>query len=380
MKSGGVYIHVPFCTEKCMYCDFYSLSNREDSIDLFVKSLCKEIKLTSKKTNINWIIDSIFIGGGTPSLLSASQLEKIVKHLNQAYQLSNIKEFTIEANPGEFNENKMRDFKSIGVNRISFGFQSLNDRLLKFLTRWHSSGDCIKAYNSARKINFKNISIDMIFGIPNQSLKDWKKDLNSVVELDPEHISAYSLTVEKRTPLYKSVQSKSILMPHEEVDIQMYGHTMNRLNKDGYTQYEISNYSKKSKECKHNLHYWRREPYLAFGPSAHGYNEKQRYWNIRDLNKYIKILKSNKLPIDETETLSKENVFNEIVLNGLRVKDGINISKIKSQFDKDTFNNLSKKIDDWSNYLEDDKLRIKLNRKGYFIADEITLDLMNSYT
>ena len=380
MKSGGVYIHVPFCTEKCMYCDFYSLSNREDSIDLFVKSLCKEIKLTSKKTNINWIIDSIFIGGGTPSLLSASQLEKIVKHLNQAYQLNNIKEFTIEANPGEFNENKMRDFKSIGVNRISFGFQSLNDRLLKFLTRWHSSGDCIKAYNSARKINFKNISIDMIFGIPNQSLKDWKKDLNSVVELDPEHISAYSLTVEKRTPLYKSVQSKSILMPHEEVDIQMYGHTMDRLNKDGYIQYEISNYSKKSKECKHNLHYWRREPYLAFGPSAHGYNKKQRYWNIRDLNKYIKILKSNKLPIDETETLSKENVFNEIILNGLRVKDGINLSKIKSQFDKDTFNNLSKKIDDWSNYLEDDKLRIKLNRKGYFIADEITLDLMNSYT
>ena len=377
--TGGIYIHIPFCTEKCIYCDFYSLTKHENQIDSFVENLCKEIKLTSQIKSINWMIDTIFIGGGTPTLLDSKHIEKIIHQLNDSFNMNHINEFTIEANPGEFNVEKMKTFKELGINRVSFGFQSLDDDILKFLTRWHNSKDCIKSYYNAREVGFQNINIDMIFGIPNQSIQQWEKDLNHIVDLDPEHISAYSLTVEKRTPLHKYVSSNKIIMPHEKIDIEMYSYAMDKLNSSNYQQYEISNYSKKNKQCKHNLHYWRREPYLAFGPSGHGYNNNKRYWNIRNLNKYMKSLNSNKLPIDNFEILSKENVFHEIILNGLRVSDGIDISEIKLKFNTKTLNSLLKKIDDWSNYIEKNGKKIQLNRKGYFIADEITLDFMNSY-
>ena len=379
MNSGGIYIHIPFCTEKCIYCDFYSLTKHENQIDSFIQSLCKEIKITSQKVNIDWIIDTIFIGGGTPSLLEPRHMEKIICNLDNNFNINHLDEFTIEANPGEFKVEKMKSFKEMGVNRISFGFQSLDDNILKFLTRWHSSKDCIQSYQNARKVGFENINIDMIFGIPGQSVLQWKKDLDYIIDLSPEHISAYSLTVEQRTPLHKYVASNKITMPHEKIDIDMYAHTMNALNSNQYKQYEISNYSKKGKECKHNLHYWKREPYLAFGPSAHGYYSNKRYWNTRNLKKYIKLLNSNKLPIDNSEILSKENIFNEMVLNGLRISEGINISHIKSQFNTKTFNALLAKSNDWSNYIEINKKHIKLNKKGYFIADEITLDFMSSY-
>ena len=377
--TGGIYIHIPFCTEKCIYCDFYSLTKRENEIDPFIQNLCKEIKLTSQKINIEWIIDTVFIGGGTPSLLEARHIEMIIHQLDESFNINHLEEFTIESNPGEFSYEKMKDFKALGVNRISFGFQSLNDDILKFLTRWHSAKDCIESFNNARKTGFKNINIDMMFGIPNQSVQDWQKDLKHVIDLNPEHISAYSLTVEKQTPLYKYVASNEIIMPHEKVDIDMYSYTMDILNNGDYSQYEISNYSKKNKECKHNLHYWKREPYLAFGPSGHGYNDNQRYWNIRDLNKYMICLDSDKLPIDNSEILNQENIFNEIILNGLRTSEGINVSEIKLKFNTKTLNSILERTDDWSNYIEYNDKRIRLNKKGYFIADEITLDFINSY-
>ena len=377
--TGGIYIHIPFCTEKCIYCDFYSLTKHENQIDSFIRNLCKEIKLTSQKTNIKWMIDTIFIGGGTPTLLEGRHIEKIIHQLNDSFNMNHLNEFTVEANPGEFNVEKMKSFKELGVNRISFGFQSLNDDILKFLTRWHNSKDCIKSYYNAREVGFQNINIDLIFGIPNQSIQQWKKDLNHIIDLDPEHISAYSLTVEKKTPLYEYVISNKITMPHENIYIDMYSYTMDRLNSGSYQQYEISNYSKKNKQCKHILHYWKREPYLAFGPSGHGYDNNKRYWNIRNLNKYMKSLDSDKLPIDGCEILNEENIFNEIILNGLRASEGVDLSKIKSRFNTKTFNSLLRKIADWSNYIEKNDKKIKLNRKGYFIVDEITLDFMSSY-
>ena len=380
MNSGGIYIHFPFCTSKCIYCDFYSLTKQESNIHHFINCLCKEIKLTAKQAEIDWQIDTLFLGGGTPSLLSSKQLHKIYKTLNKNFDLSDLKEFTIEANPGEFPFYKMKNFKSIGVNRISLGFQSLHNKILKFLSRWHSSKDCIDSYNNARKAGFENINLDMIFGIPDQHINQWKKDLNHIIELDPEHISAYSLTAEERTPLYNQVNSGEIIMPHEKINIEMYSHTMDILNQEKYLQYEISNYSKKNKECQHNLHYWKRDPYIAFGPSAHGFYNKKRYWNIRDVNNYIQKLDSNKLPIEGSEILETENIFNEIILNGLKISEGIDMNHIKNRFNQSTFNLLSKKILDWGTHLEQNKKNIRLTKKGYFIADEITLDLMNSYS
>ena len=379
MIKGGVYIHFPFCTSKCTYCDFYTLTNQEANIDDFINYLCKEIELTAKENKLNWKIDTLFIGGGTPSLISTNQLNKIYETLNKSFNLSCLNEFTIEANPGEFSIDKMKQFKSIGINRISLGFQSLNDTILQSLSRWHLAKDCIESYNNARKAGFENINVDMIFGIPNQTLQQWEKDLNTIIDLDPEHISAYSLIVEEKTPLYSQVNSGEIVMPHEKTEIRMYSYTMDVLNQDNYLQYEISSYSKENKKCNHNLHYWRREPYLAFGPSAHGFNNEKRYWNIRDLNEYIKKLSNNKLPIENFEILGKESIFNELILNGLRTSDGLNLEHIQNNFNNQIFKSLSSKIKEWGNHLERNDTNIKLSKEGYFIADEITLDFINSY-
>ena len=378
MKNGGIYIHIPFCTEKCIYCDFYSLPNQEQSIKPFIKNLCKEILIRSKKSTIDWKIDTIFIGGGTPSLLSESDLENIISAINKNFNLNDLKEFTIEANPGEFDYNKMVNFKLMGVNRISFGFQSLNLDMLKFMSRWHTPEDSIRTFKNARKAGYSNINIDMIFGIPGQTLDVWSNNLETIVSLEPEHISAYSLTVEKQTPLYHLVQSDRVKMPHENIDLDMFNFTIDFLTEKKYSQYEISNYCKSKRECLHNLHYWKRNPYLSFGPSAHGFNKNIRYWNTRDLNNYMKNLNKNNLPDSESETLTQENIFNELILNSIRIKSGINLTQIKNDFNIETQQNILNKANEWGENLNIKSDCIKLSRKGMPIADEITLDLATS--
>tara|TARA_Y100000768_G_scaffold339764_1_gene283218 strand:- start:406 stop:1557 length:1152 start_codon:yes stop_codon:yes gene_type:complete len=379
MKNGGIYIHIPFCTEKCIYCDFYSLPNQEQSIKPFIKNLCKEISIRSKKSTIDWKIDTIFIGGGTPSLLSESDLENIISAINKNFNLNDLKEFTIEANPGEFDYNKMVNFKLMGVNRISFGFQSLNLNMLKFMSRWHTPEDSIRTFKNARKAGYSNINIDMIFGIPGQTLDVWSNNLETIVSLEPEHISAYSLTVEKQTPLYHLVQSDRVKMPHENIDLDMFNFTIDFLTEKKYSQYEISNYCKSKRECLHNLHYWKRNPYLSFGPSAHGFNKNIRYWNTRDLNNYMKNLNKNNLPDSESETLTEENIFNELILNSIRIKSGINLTQIKNDFNIETQQNILNKANEWGENLTIKSDCIKLSRKGMPIADEITLDLATSF-
>ena len=379
MKNGGIYIHIPFCTEKCIYCDFYSLPNQEQSIKPFIKNLCKEISIRSKKSTIDWKIDTIFIGGGTPSLLSESDLENIISAINKNFNLNDLKEFTIEANPGEFDYNKMVNFKLMGVNRISFGFQSLNLDMLKFMSRWHTPEDSIRTFKNARKAGYSNINIDMIFGIPGQTLDVWSNNLETIVSLEPEHISAYSLTVEKQTPLYHLVQSDRVKMPHENIDLDMFNFTIDFLTEKKYSQYEISNYCKSKRECLHNLHYWKRNPYLSFGPSAHGFNKNIRYWNTRDLNNYMKNLNKNNLPDSESETLTQENIFNELILNSIRIKSGINLTQIKNDFNIETQQNILNKANEWGENLNIKSDCIKLSRKGMPIADEITLDLATSF-
>tara|TARA_B100000131_G_scaffold169461_1_gene163755 strand:- start:3168 stop:4361 length:1194 start_codon:yes stop_codon:yes gene_type:complete len=379
MKTGGLYIHIPFCTEKCIYCDFYSLPDQEHNIEKFVNSLCSEIKIKAKQKNIDWLIDTIFIGGGTPSLLKEQELEKIISTLNKNFDLGLLREFTIEANPGEFNYHKMKSFKSMGVNRISFGFQSLNIKLLKFMSRWHTPEDSISSYEKARKAGYENINIDMIFGIPGQTNKVWENDLKVIADMQPEHISAYSLTIEEQTPLYHLVNSNRIKMPSENIDLKMFNHTIDFLKQNQYNQYEISNYSKNEKECLHNLHYWNREPYISFGPSAHGFDKNVRYWNTKDLKTYIESLSKNKLPESESEYLNQEDIFNEIILNSLRINSGIDINQIKQTFNKNTQAKILNVAKDWGEHLIIEKNSIKLSRKGMPIADEITLDLANSF-
>ena len=371
-KKSGIYIHFPFCNVKCGYCDFYSIVNRKETIPYFIESVIKEIDLYFISNDLNKLeFDTIFLGGGTPSLIEPHYIEKIFKTLSNHINFSMIKEITIEANPGEASKKYLNGYKEIGINRISFGFQSLDDKLLKFLDRLHSAKQCILAFEEARIAGFENINTDMIFNIPGQSLDILSENLKSVIKLQPEHISSYSLTVEKGTMLYSNVSKGKVVMPDEELDYNMYEMTSSIMSDNRYSQYEASNYAKSDKECLHNLHYWNLDPYIAFGPSAHGYDGEKRWWNHKSLNLYLTLLKENKLPIKNSEILSTKNKFNEIIMNGLRTSKGINIEKLNRIT---TSINIDKKIQKWPQLVMQDKY-LRLRDNDFMLLDEITADL-----
>ena len=373
MNKAGIYLHIPFCKTKCIYCDFYSVTKREDSIDRFIDCLLTEIKLNKTKLS-DYTFDTIFFGGGTPSVLSANQIEKILTTLNKCYNLDKKIEITLECNPGEIDYNKLKNFKKLGINRLSIGFQSFNENLLKFLGRLHNVEQSISTFNAARKAGFDNINIDLIYDIPKQKIKDWKNDLFLGTSLEPEHISAYSLTVEQNTVLNSMVKNKIISMPSEKIDKKMFLNTIEYLENKNYIHYEISNFSKHKKNCKHNLHYWRLEPYLAFGPGAHGFDGYKRWWNKKSLNHYLTQLEENKLPIESEEILSKKDSFNETIMNGLRLMEGAKINKLNEYLDDNIENYIKPYTKKWP-YIDNDGTNLSLNKKGLLFTDEIIADL-----
>ena len=373
MKKAGLYIHIPFCKVKCVYCDFYSITKKEGQIPIFTKCLLKEID-NYKHYAGKWKFDTIFFGGGTPSLLPAKYLEQILQKLHDTFDTSNVQEVSLEANPGEAPLQHLKDIRNLGVNRLSMGFQSFNDKILQQLGRLHKSKDCLMTFNNARKAGFDNINTDMIFNIPGLSSNEWKKDLHTITDLDPEHISAYSLTVEPETKLFNLVKNKKVLMPIEDIDIEQFLTTEEILSNNGYNHYEISNYCKETKECKHNLHYWKLSPYLSFGPSAHSHDLKKRWWNVRSLDDYITSISSKKNPIQDSELLSRKDSYNEIILNGLRLSNGINRDLLKEYQDIINNKSLEKINKRWDCISITDK-NIKLTNKGFLFVDEITQEL-----
>ena len=375
MHKAGIYIHMPFCRVKCMYCDFYSVADKDEAMPAFFNSLIKEIKMCQIETK-NWTIDTIFIGGGTPSLMSPNQLESLIKELDNNFDLSNVKEFTIEANPGEAPEKRLSSFKSLGVNRVSMGVQSLDKNLLKFLTRIHGKEEVLKTFEALRKVGYDNINCDLIFNIPNQTLKIWRNDLKQILQLEPEHISCYSLTVEEGTQLYNYVNNGKIAMPSNDNSGELYLYTQKLMNDCGFEQYEISNWSKPKLECRHNLHYWEIDPCLAFGPSAHGFDGKTRFSNISNLDKYIQKIKLGKIPQLQKEKLSDKNYSNELIGFGLRIKNGINLDKISDEL-KYSFDILiEKNKDKWGKFLIKEGNHLRLTNEGYAFADAIAIDLL----
>ena len=373
MMKAGLYIHIPFCKVKCVYCDFYSITKKEEQIPLFTECLLKEID-SYKDYAEKWTFDTIFFGGGTPSLLPAKYLEQILQKLHDTFNTSKIKEITLEANPGEASLEHLKDIRKLGVNRLSMGFQSFDDKILKVLGRLHKSKDCFKTFKNARKAGFDNINTDMIFNIPDLSVENWKKDLNKLLELKPEHISAYSLTVEPSTKLFNLVKNGRLLMPLERIDIEQYLLTGDMLSKHGYNHYEISNYALKNKECKHNLHYWNLSPYLSFGPSAHSYNLSKRWWNYRSLDKYIDKISQNILPVEGKEKLDYRDKYNELILNGLRLSKGVSIQNAKNHFNG-KFNDYIQSIQNKWDCLKVDEDTIKITKNGSLFVDEISSDM-----
>jgi len=375
MLTAGIYIHTPFCRVKCMYCDFYSVADKDFEMPSFFDALLKEIELCETDTN-NWTIDTIFIGGGTPSLTDPRHIEKLIRTLESKFDLSNVTEFTMEANPGEAPAERLKAFYDLGVNRLSMGVQSLEPDLLQFLTRIHGPEAVFKTFDGARKAGFDNINCDLIFNIPGQTMDIWKRDLQTIIDLNPEHLSCYSLTVEEGTQLYQYVNRGKVTMPSDDQSADLYLWTQSIMAKNGYEQYEISNWSKPENECRHNLHYWEIDPYLAFGPSAHGFDGKIRFSNIRNLDGYIKNLGDGKSPRQDHYELSDKDRTNEMIGFGLRINNGVNLNQIPESFREAVNQSIIDNHSKWGGYLVIEDDRIKLTSAGFAFADGIAVDLM----
>ncbi len=396
MNGLEIYIHIPFCVKKCDYCDFLSAPADLETKEKYVEALINEIKLNKNKMS-EYVVDTVFIGGGTPSLLEENQISKIMSVLRDNCNMSENPEITIECNPGTITESKLLEYKKSGINRISFGLQSANDEELKSIGRIHNYAGFLESYNLARKCGFDNINVDLMSALPGQTLKSYEETLNKVVRLEPEHISAYSLIVEENTLMYyrvKKAQIKGInILPDEESERKMYYLTNNILRSNGYRKYEISNYSKPGKECKHNIGYWQRKEYLGFGIGAASLYKENRYNNISDINKYIEVLTNN---IKEnsinnvgnsSEGENQVNILNSIVKNlqqlterdrmeefmflGLRMMEGVSMEKFERYFGKpymEVYGKVQKRMED---------KRFLINDNGYVKLTEFGIDLSN---
>jgi len=358
-----------------MYCDFYSVADKDNAIPAFFKALLTEIELCETDTS-NWTIDTIFIGGGTPSLTTPNQLELLIRTLERKFNLSHVKEFTMEANPGEAPADHLKAFHDLGVNRISMGVQSLEPDLLKFLTRIHGPEEVFKTFDTARHAGFEDINCDLIFNIPGQSMEIWQRDLNRVLDLQPEHMSCYSLTVEEGTQLHQYVNRGKVTMPGDDQSADLYHWTQSTMLTRGFEQYEISNWSKHEKHCYHNIHYWEIDPYLAFGPSAHGFDGVSRFSNVRNLDGYIKSLKQGNLPRQDTYELSDKDKTNEMIGFGLRIKNGVNLSNIPLLHQEAVDHSINQNQSKWGEYFIQEQNRLKLTAAGFSFADAIAVDMM----
>lgn len=373
MKEMSLYIHIPFCKQKCLYCDFPSYVGKESLINEYIRALNEEILRKCSK----YKIASIFVGGGTPSYLNEINLESLLKTIN-LLDFKDEFEFTIECNPGTLNEEKLALMKNYNVNRISMGLQTTNDNILKEIGRIHSFEEFKKNYNQARKAGFENINVDLMFGLPNQHMKDWKASLEDVMSLEPDHISAYSLIIEEGTCFYNLYNNDKLNIPNEEEERSMYLFTKGFLEDYGYNQYEISNYAKVNKECFHNKVYWKCNEYLGLGVSASSFVDEKRFKNIDDIKIYIENINNNE---DVTEEIHVNNInddMEEFMFMGLRMIEGINLKIFKKRFGKDVFdiydevikNNIKKGL------LVVDSEKLYLSEKGIELSNYVMSDFI----
>ena len=376
MIMQGLYLHIPFCEHKCIYCDFYSVEQTH-GIKKFVDSLIAEITLTAGSVDITNKFTTIFLGGGTPSLLTPVQLQKIIDTLHRHFPIAPDAEVTIETNPGTVDIEKLRAYKDIGINRLSLGVQSFSPKDLEFLTRIHSVEEAEKCYDDARKSGFDNINLDLIFSLPTHNKTGWVHNIEKVINLAPDHVSAYSLTYEKGTPLYTMLKNKQVVPLQDDLDAEFFGLTMDMLENAGFEQYEISNYAQPGKKCLHNRIYWEYNEYFGFGPSAHSFYKGKRYWNVNDLVKYYKQIKAGLLPKAGEEVLSDQQKAEEEIFLGLRTS-GIDLKKMKNIYNLDILKNKAAEITSFTErgFVVVENGCLRLTKQGKAFADMIATELI----
>ena len=377
MEKLGIYVHIPFCKKKCKYCDFVSFFCDENKIDLYFKKLYEEISLKNTEYLENRKITSIYIGGGTPSYPDSKYIVRILDELKQKFEISKNVEITIEINPGTINREKLLAYKNAGINRISIGLQSTQDRLLKIIGRIHNYNEFISTYNQVKEIGFKNINIDLMLALPTQTLEELIDDVNKIITLNPNHISIYSLILEEGTELEEKVKNGILELPSEELEREMYWKTKEILEKEYYNHYEISNFAKKGFESKHNMDCWNQEEYLGFGLSAHSYINNKRFSNTNDLEKYLKI-KNFENNINIHEIQNKEDKIREYMILGLRKINGISISEFERKFRANPLFYFRFEIDKLTkeNLIEVDLDSIRLTKKGLNFANIVFEELI----
>jgi oxygen-independent coproporphyrinogen III oxidase len=326
---AGIYVHIPFCKQKCSYCDFHFSTTFEKYRKQMIDAICKEIELRAPLFLSNEPINTIYFGGGTPSILHQHELHQILSTIHTYTNSHKVEEITLEANPDDITDENLDGWKQEGINRLSIGVQSFREQDLQWMNRAHTVNEGKNALLLAQKHGFDNLTVDLIYGLPNLSNKEWTNHIQRLIELKIPHISAYCLTVEKKTALHKMVQHHELKMPDDEIQAQQFEILLNTLEKAGYEQYEISNFSFPEHHSKHNSNYWKNENYLGIGPSAHSYDGKNRYWNFANNSRYIQSIEQNSQHY-ELEQLTPENRFNELLLTGLRTKWGVNKSILSS--------------------------------------------------
>ncbi len=373
----GLYIHIPFCVSKCKYCDFNSYKLDLDEKRKYLNALQKEMEFYKEEIRGKYI-DTIFIGGGTPSILTQDEIKFLFDNIKNNFEIKKDAEITMDCNPGTLTMNKLKVMKECGVNRLSIGLQAVQNEHLEYIGRIHTYEEFEKNYIQAKEIGFENINIDLMYALPNQKKEDWIESLEKIVKLEPSHISAYSLILEENTELFNMYQRNEFKLLDEDTDIEMYEHTINYLKSHGYNQYEISNYAKLGFECQHNILYWKCENYVGLGASASGYLNGTRYNNLCELDKYEEIIHSGKKPIEWEEKLSIKDKIEESIFLGLRMNEGIKFKDFQEKFNFDFEKEYKNEINrlEKMKLIDINKYRMKLTQKGREISNSVFVEFI----
>ena len=378
---ASLYLHIPYCEKKCIYCDFYSIDTM-NSMEQFLDALEKEIAMYADQYSSRESFETIFFGGGTPSLLPPSTLERILNALLSHYRIDSGAEITVETNPGTVDPEKLRGYRSIGVNRLSIGIQSFHPDELKFLSRIHTADEATSCVENAYRAGFDNVSVDLIFSLPNQTLERWKENIWRAITLQPKHISAYSLIIEQHTPLFTMVQEGTVKPLPEEKDTAMYKTTLAMMAENGFRQYEVSNFAMPGFECRHNKNYWNHSNYLSFGPSAHSFwkehsTKGRRWWNSRSIAHYCDAIGKGTFPVAGSENVEKDTMFSEAVFLGLRTGE-LSATTLQQLYGVDMLSDRSEKLKIFSDedLLHINGRRITLTRRGIMVCDAIAESLL----
>ena len=380
-KNIGIYVHIPFCKQKCKYCDFKSYVGKENLVDNYIKWVKYEAKEVGEGNKLDYknklddlaIVTTIYIGGGTPSFIDSKYIVEIINTIKEHYTLADNVEITIEVNPGTVSEKKLEDYKNVGINRISIGLQSISNNLLKSIGRIHTYEEFENTFKLARKVGFYNINVDLMIGLANQSIDNVKESLEKIIEYNPEHISVYSLILEEGTPLFDEVENGKITLPEEELEREMYREVKNTLEKNRYIHYEISNFAKPNFESKHNMSCWNQGEYIGIGVAAHSYTNNVRYSNIDSIEEYIDNFENNN-EVDNLIFHEKQNIdskMKEYMMLGLRKIKGVEIGEFKNKFNENPIYLFRKELEKLvkEDLIEIDGDFIRLTKKGLDLAN-----------